>query len=113
MEIVVRNSETECRNVCYVEKTLDVIGGKWTFLIIRDLLFGPKRFGELLKSLTGVSPKTLSLRLKELEQHDIVKRAVFPEIPPHVEYSLTDKGKELAPIFNEMRNWGFKWYFEE
>ncbi|WP_409341749.1 winged helix-turn-helix transcriptional regulator [Paenibacillus sp. MBLB4367] len=92
---------------CSIEKAIEIIGSKWMFLIIRDLLLdGPRRFGDLLKSLEGISPKTLSVRLKELERHDIVNRTVFPEIPPHVEYSLTEKGKQLESIFVELKMWG-------
>lgn len=94
---------------CSVEEVLDVIGGKWSFLILRDLIEGPKRFGELLQSLKGASPKTLSVRLKELERHGIVTRTVYPVIPPKVEYALTEKGLDLAPIFREMKKWGCKW----
>lgn len=91
---------------CSVEKTLSVIGGKWTFLIIRDLLNGPKRFGELMRSLKTASPRTLTLRLRELEKHGIIDRHIHPQIPPRVDYDLTDKGKQLQPIFNEMKRWG-------
>ncbi|GIM46186.1 transcriptional regulator [Collibacillus ludicampi] len=87
---------------CPIEKTMNVIGGKWTFLILRDLFFGPRRFGELQRSLKGISPRTLSIRLKELEEEGIVSRTIFSEIPPHVEYSLTEKGKTLRPIFDAM-----------
>lgn len=92
---------------CPIAKTLDVIGTKWTFFIIRDLLIdGTMRFGDLLKSMDGISPKTLSLRLKELEDHGIVDRKVYPQVPPRVEYSLTDKGKELEAIFIELKRFG-------
>ena len=94
---------------CSIEKALNVLDGKWTFLILRDLFEGTKRFGELRKSLHGVSPKTLSERLKELENKGIVKRTVYPTIPPTVEYSLTEKGKSLKPIIKEMKMWGAKW----
>lgn len=94
---------------CPIEKTMDVIGGKWKFIILRDLFFGPKRFGELQRSLKVNSPKTLSIRLKELEKEGIVKRTIYSEIPPHVEYSLTEKGQTLRPIFNAMKDWGNKW----
>lgn len=88
-------------------KTLDVIGTKWTFLIIRDLLIeGTLRFSELLKSMDGISPKTLSLRLKVLEEHRVVERKVFPEVPPRVEYTLTEKGKRLESIFVELKRFG-------
>ncbi|MEH7106699.1 winged helix-turn-helix transcriptional regulator [Bacillus sp. JJ1764] len=92
---------------CPIAKTLDVIGTKWTFLIIRDLLIeGTMRFSDLLKSLNGISPKTLSLRLKELEDHGILIRKVFPEVPPRVEYTLTEKGKQLESIFIELKRFG-------
>jgi len=92
---------------CPIAKTLDVIGTKWTFLIIRDLLIeGTMRFRDLLKSMDGISPKTLSLRLKELENHGIVERKVFPEVPPRVEYTLTEKGKRLESIFIELKRFG-------
>lgn len=92
---------------CPIAKTLDVIGTKWTFLIIRDLLIeGTMRFSDLLKSMNGISPKTLSLRLKELEDHGILKRKVFPEVPPRVEYTLTEKGKRLESIFIELKKFG-------
>lgn len=92
-----------------VERALEVIGGKWTILILRDLFTGTKRFGELLRSLEGVSPKTLSDRLKELEADGIVTRKVYPEVPPRVEYSLTEKGKSLNGIVDAMRAWGEAW----
>ena len=91
---------------CGVEKTLKVIGGKWTVLIIRDLCDGTKRFGQLQKSLEGISPKTLALRLDQLEQERIVKRKVFKEIPLHVEYSLTTRGESLKELIVKMREWG-------
>ena len=94
---------------CSIEKALDVLGGKWTFLIIRDLSEGTKRFGELRKSLAGVSPKTLSVRLKELEAKNVIKRMAYATVPPTVEYSLTEKGASLMPIIKAMKLWGAKW----
>lgn len=92
---------------CPIAKTLDVIGTKWTFLIIRDLLIeGTMRFSDLLKSMNGISPKTLSLRLKTLEDHGILNKKVFAEVPPRVEYTLTDKGKQLEGIFIELKRFG-------
>ncbi|MFJ7914142.1 MULTISPECIES: winged helix-turn-helix transcriptional regulator [unclassified Lysinibacillus] len=92
---------------CPIAKTLDVIGTKWTFLIIRDLLIeGTMRFSDLLKSMNGISPKTLSLRLKTLEDHGILNKKVFPEVPPRVEYTLTEKGKQLEGIFIELKRFG-------
>lgn len=94
---------------CSIEKALSVLGGKWTFLIIRDLFCGKRRFGELRKSLCGISPKTLSLRLKELEDQGIVIRTPYATIPPTVEYSLTEKGRSLEKIIKEMKLWGAMW----
>ena len=94
---------------CSIEKALDILGGKWTFLIIRDLFEGTKRFGELRKSLAGVSPKTLADRLKDLEQKGVVVRTAYPTIPPTVTYALTEKGMSLKPIIKEMKLWGKKW----
>ncbi|HEK9100726.1 helix-turn-helix transcriptional regulator [Bacillus pfraonensis] len=94
---------------CSIEKTMNVIGGKWTFLILRDLFYGPKRFAELEKSLIGISPRTLSLRLKELENENIIDRTVYSTMPPHVEYSLSEKGQTLRSIFDAMREWGDLW----
>ncbi|MCY9547176.1 winged helix-turn-helix transcriptional regulator [Lysinibacillus xylanilyticus] len=92
---------------CPIAKTLDVIGTKWTFLIIRDLLVdGTMRFSDLLKSMDGISPKTLSLRLKSLEDHGLLERKVYPEVPPRVEYTLTEKGKQLEGIFIELKRFG-------
>jgi DNA-binding HxlR family transcriptional regulator len=94
---------------CSIEKALDVLGGKWTFLIIRDLFNGTRRFGELRQSLSGVSPKTLSARLRDLERKNIVIREAFATIPPTVQYSLTEKGRSLKPIIKAMKHWGAEW----
>lgn len=103
----VKLERSACGERCSIEAALDIIGSKWTFLIIRDLLIdGRVRFGDLLRSLDGVSPKTLSLRLRELEKYGLVNRIVYPEIPPRVEYELTEKGKQLEPIFIELKKWG-------
>lgn len=92
---------------CPIAKTLDVIGSKWTFLIIRDLLIEKTlRFSELQKSMEGISPKTLSLRLRELEEHGLLERKVYPEVPPRVEYTLTEKGRLLEGVFIELKRFG-------
>jgi DNA-binding HxlR family transcriptional regulator len=91
---------------CPVERTVNLIGGKWTLLILRDLFEGTRRFGELRVSLAGISPKTLTEKLRELEQAGIVKRKIYAEVPPRVEYSLTRRGQKLDKIFNEMKAWG-------
>jgi DNA-binding HxlR family transcriptional regulator len=94
---------------CPVCQTADVICGKWTLLIVRDLAEGRARFCELERSLRGISPRTLSIRLRALEEEGVVERQTFPEVPPRVEYALTDKGRALVPIIEDMRTWGTKW----
>ena len=89
-----------------IESTLRVIGSKWAVLIIRELMEGTRRFSELEKSLTGISPRTLSLRLASMEESGIVERKVFPEVPPRVEYKLSTLGKTLEPVLKTMNNWG-------
>ena len=91
---------------CPVEKTLNIIGKKWAILIIRDLLSGKKRFGQLLTSLAGISPRTLSARLYDLEKNGVLAKKVFSEIPLRTEYSLTKKGKSLYSILDQMNKWG-------
>jgi len=89
-----------------VMKTLKIIGSKWTILLLRELFEGTKRFGELQKALNGISPKTLSLRLKQLEKDKIIKKKVFAEIPLHVEYSVTARGESLSEIIEKIKEWG-------
>lgn len=93
---------------CGVAKTLKILGSRWTALLLHNLIEGKKRFGELQKEMSGISPKTLSLRLKELEKEGIITKKVFAEIPLHVEYTLTDKGKSFKEIFTKMDEWGKK-----
>jgi DNA-binding HxlR family transcriptional regulator len=94
---------------CPVCATAEIICGKWTILVIRDLAEGRSRFCELERSLAGISPRTLSLRLRALEEEGIVERHTYPEVPPRVEYSLTDKGHALAPLIDDMRRYGREW----
>ena len=94
---------------CPVCATADVICGKWTMLVIRDLADGRSRFCELERSLAGISPRTLSLRLRALEEQGIVERRNFPEVPPRVEYALTLKGRALLPLIDDMRRFGREW----
>ncbi len=101
--------ECEPLDTCPVCATADLICGKWTILVIRDLAAGRSRFCELERSLTGISPRTLSLRLRALEEEGIVNRRTFPEVPPRVEYSLTAKGEALIPLIEDMRAYGRKW----
>jgi DNA-binding HxlR family transcriptional regulator len=94
---------------CPVCRTAEVVCGKWTLLIIRDLAEGRSRFCELERSLQGISPRTLSLRLRALEEGGIVERQTFAEVPPRVEYALTEKGRALVPIIEDMRRYGRQW----
>ncbi len=94
---------------CPVCATADVVCQKWTILVIRDLAAGRSRFCELERSLAGISPRTLSLRLRALEEHGIVERQTYPEVPPRVEYALTTKGRALLPLVEDMRRFGREW----
>lgn len=101
---------TEVRtDACPVLKTADIISGKWTLLILRDLSNGINRFSALERSLAGISPKTLSERLKALERAGIVTRKSYAEVPPRVEYTLTGMGLDLIPLIDHMREYGAKW----
>jgi len=91
---------------CTVEATITVAGGKWKPLIIYYLLSGTRRFGELRKLIGGVTQRSLTLQLRELEAHGIVSREIFAEVPPRVEYSLTELGFTLAPVLETMKAWG-------
>ncbi len=94
---------------CPVCRTAEIVCGKWTLLVIRDLAEGRSRFCELERSLEGISPRTLSLRLRALEEEGIVERQTFPEVPPRVEYALTEKGRALVPLIEDMRTYGREW----
>lgn len=91
---------------CPVEITMGLIGDKWKVLIIRDLLTGTKRFGELKKSLSGITQKVLTNNLRQMEQSGLIIRKVYAEVPPKVEYSLSDTGLSLKPILDSMVEWG-------
>jgi DNA-binding HxlR family transcriptional regulator len=94
---------------CPVARTLAIIGERWTILILRDLfLHGPRRFQDFQSSLVGLSPNTLSARLKALEENGIVTREFYEEHPPRAEYTLTEKGRTLGPILKALRDWGKK-----
>lgn len=95
--------------ICPVARTAKIISGKWTILIIRDLASGVKRFNQLERSLHGISPKTLSERLRSLEEEGIIVRQTFAEVPPRVEYSLTEKGRDLVCVIDSMRSYGKQW----
>src|SRR5258708_26241349 len=95
--------------VCPIARTAEIISGKWTLLIMRDLASGVKRFNQLERSLHGISRKTLSERLRSLEEEGILIRQTFAEVPPRVEYSLTEKGWDLVDVIESMRNYGKRW----
>ena len=103
----------ESNSTCPVCATAEVVCGKWTLLLIRDLAEGSSRFCELERSLEGISPRTLSLRLRALEEEGIVERHTYPEVPPRVEYALTRKGEALVPLIDDMRSYGTRWLLEE
>ena len=98
--------DVESLPACPVETTLTLIGDKWKVLILRDLMPGTKRFGERKKSIGSVSQKVLTAQLRDMEQNGLVHREVFAEVPPRVEYSLTELGRSLKPILDAMWNWG-------
>jgi len=100
-------------DICPVARTAEIVSGKWTLLIIRDLTAGVKRFHQLERSLHGISPKTLSERLRTLEDEGVIIREMFAEMPPRVEYSLTAKGHDLLAVIESMRTYGQRWLCNE
>ena len=92
--------------ICPVEITLSLISNRWKVLILRDLLTGTKRFGELKKSLTGISQKMLTANLRDMEANGLLTRRTYPEVPPRVEYTLTEIGESLRPVLGAMFDWG-------
>ncbi|HBE16202.1 MAG TPA: transcriptional regulator [Cyanobacteria bacterium UBA11149] len=105
MEAQVVGSE---RASCPVERTLEVIGGRWKVLILRELFDGVKRFGQLHRALAGITQKMLTQQLREMESDGIVHREVYLQVPPKVEYSLTPLGESLKPIMQSMHEWGVR-----
>src|SRR5882672_4539994 len=91
-----------------IASAMEIVGNKWTALILRDLFTGPRRFCELEKSVGCINPRTLSQRLDDLEAHGIITRRSFAEVPPRIEYTLTAKGRDLRPILQQMAAWGTK-----
>ncbi|MBQ1941203.1 MAG: helix-turn-helix domain-containing protein [Anaerovibrio sp.] len=101
--------ETAKLPACPVETTLTMISDKWKILIMRDLLPGTKRFGELKKSIDGISQKVLTTKLRDMEKSGLLSRTVYPEVPPRVEYTLTELGQSLRPIIKSMQDWGINY----
>ena len=93
-----------------IASAMQIIGSKWTALILRDLMDGPHRFCELEKSVGSINPRTLSQRLDDLEAHGIITKQTFAEVPPRTEYTLTKKGHDLMPVLKQMAAWGNKYY---
>ena len=102
-------NEMGTSETCPVCRTAEIVCGKWTLLLVRDLAEGRSRFCELERSLQGISPRTLSLRLRALEEEGILERHTYPEVPPRVEYALTEKGRALVPLIEDMRAYGLTW----
>lgn len=100
-------------NICPVEVTLKLIGSRWTILILRNLLNqGTQRFGELFRGINGISQKMLTQHQRQMEANKLICRTAYAEIPPRVEYSLTDTGRSLKPILDSMHEWGMAFYDE-
>jgi len=100
-------------NSCSIQFVLGILGSKWSVLILEQLLSGDRRTHELLEALPGISSKTLTLRLRELEKYGLLARRVYPEVPPHVEYSLTEKGLQVEPVMIALKQLGDKWLSEK
>ncbi|MBR4163059.1 MAG: helix-turn-helix transcriptional regulator [Solobacterium sp.] len=94
---------------CPVEYTASLLGNKWKPLILRELLTGTKRYNELSRSVVGISPKVLTENLRDMEKDGIISRTVYPEVPPRVEYTLTEKGNDLRKVIDAMREYGMKY----
>jgi DNA-binding HxlR family transcriptional regulator len=108
MKLSRSSTPIESKEGCLASCT-EVLGNKWTALILRDLASGPRRFSQLERSIKGMSPRTLSQRLDNLEQKGIITKQSFAEVPPRVEYSLTSKGTDLIPVLKQMAGWGDKY----
>ncbi|GAC46772.1 winged helix-turn-helix transcriptional regulator [Gordonia aichiensis] len=109
---VIRDSVRRAFDVCPVEVSIAVLGGAWKMTIVKNLLGGPVRYGELRRAVGPVTPRVLTRQLRELECDDIVQRQAYPEVPPRVEYSLTELGYALAPFVRTLNEWGTKYAVE-
>jgi DNA-binding HxlR family transcriptional regulator len=107
-DIVISNPKIEKRPGCVAE-ALAIVGNKWTALIVLELSLGPSRFSKMEYCLKGISPRTLSQRLDNMREKGLITKKTFAEVPPRVEYTLTDKGKDLLPILKSMAGWGEKY----
>ena len=101
------------QEACPVARSLDVIGDRWTLLVLRDLVLGRGKFKDLLESLQGISPNLLAQRIKLLEEQRIVERVFYSDHPPRAEYCLTEKGKELIPVLRAIAEWGYKYELDD
>jgi DNA-binding HxlR family transcriptional regulator len=99
----------ESQDVCPIARTLDIVGDRWTLLVLRDLSMGRTKFKDLLRSLDGISTNLLAGRLKRLEERGMVERAFYSDHPPRAEYRLTDKGKAFGPVLKALYGWGTAW----
>jgi len=106
--------QNQCKEIrCPIQFVLEIVGSKWAILILRELFSGSRRTHEFLEALPGISTKTLTARLRELESYGLVNRKVFPEVPPRVEYSLTAKGWEIQPVMMSLKQLGEQWLEQE
>lgn len=109
LEQIVHNKENE--EMCFqaIRRALQILGGKWSFLVLAQLYVRPQRFNQLRRQIDDISTKSLTDTLRHLERNEIIQRKVFPTVPVTVEYSLTEKGKEFQAVLFEMYQWGHKW----
>ncbi len=98
---------------CPIQHVVDILGSKWSIVILRELWSGDRRTHELLSALPGISSKTLTVRLRNLEEHGIVERRAYAEVPPRVEYVLTEKGREMQPVLNALHQVGQQWLAQD
>lgn len=101
------------QDFCPVARTLDVIGDRWTLLVLRDVANGITKYSDLLESLKGISPNLLAQRLKRLEKEGVLERSFYSDHPPRAEYKLTQKGRDLRPVLSSMAEWGFKYELDD
>ena len=101
------------QEACPVARSLDVIGDRWTVLVLRDLILGRSKFKDLLESLQGISPNLLAQRIKLLEEQGIVERVFYSDHPPRAEYCMTEKGNELIPVLRAIAEWGYKYELDD